>query len=308
MSGTQSLELFIIKKNNWGEPQLIEQPELKTNVTEKVNLFDLKSDGYWAIKNPSDNIKKLLDAKFPGWKMYKCSGGVFAISPKATTYFKDENSGHGSGTIIEFIDLKGEHWFLLVADNKPYISSSQGCAELNESYEHCAKREVMEETKINLSDVNLSEIASYDFMMRNELVDCAWKVVTKVFFAQLSWKFVSHLFVNGLISDQINIIDVKKLPFALDEIDYLIAIPVKMIGSAPELFPEIQIKKLVKGEQKQVPVEFPKAGHHRQFLELFKTGTPISKPPYIDAITFDKRYDQALKLFKELNPNLFINC
>jgi 8-oxo-dGTP pyrophosphatase MutT (NUDIX family) len=359
--------LYIIKKNSHGNPQLT---ETKIDGAEKLNFYDLKANAYWAIKDPSDNVRYLLQTYFSKHSIYECKGDVFAISPEAAKFFKPENTGHGSGVVIEFIDLYDDHWYLLISDDKHYISNVQGTAEGNETFEECIKREVKEETQIDISDIEPVPIASYTFTYRNALVDCEYEVVSQIYYVLLPWDRVKHLFKykdqhltdltsnetseaslessgftvlirdnkNGLFCEQnnpsdikyrsksepsckhessgdainlsycnINIIDASKLDLKekLDEVNYIITIPVKMnMEDVPEKFDIIRVNKTIKGKIKRVSADYSKVSHHRQFIDLFDKDIPVVKPPFLSSITFNKRRDDAIKEYLEINSHV----
>ena len=293
--------LYVVKKNAYGNPQLT---EMKTKNTEKVNFYDLKKNEYWSIKDPSDNVRYLLQTYFSNHSIYECKGVIFAISPEAAKFFKSENTGHGSGIVIEFVDLLNNHWYLLISDDKHYISNVQGTAECNETFEECLKREVKEETQIDISDIVPVPIASYTFTYRNALVDCEYEVVSQIYYVLLQWDRVTHLFKKELISGEINIINADELDLKdkLDEVNYIITIPVSMnMEDVPEKFDTIQVNKTIKGEIKQVSADYSKISHHRQFIDLFDNEIPIVKPPFLSSITFNKRRKDAIKEFIEIN-------
>jgi dsRNA-specific ribonuclease/8-oxo-dGTP pyrophosphatase MutT (NUDIX family) len=305
LQNNSPLSLYVIKRNNYGNPQLSETLPLFSGLVicaDQIPISSLKSNEYWSIKEPSDSIRNIVDELHPKSSIYQCNGINFLISPVASQFYKPENSGYGSGIVIEFIDKNAEKWFLLISDDKHYIANVQGCSEGKETYEECIKREVFEETAIDLKNITPIPIARYGFVYKNALVDCEYEVKSEMFFVQLPYSKVSHLFPNGLKSNQINIVDVNTLPFLLDEVKYIIAIPASMnMDSVPEKFEEIQISKNIKGNLTQVPVEYPKKSHHRQFIDLFKTNEPIVKPPYLNTLTFDVRYKEALDKFNDVN-------
>lgn len=293
-----NIKLYVTKRNNYGNPQMSE----KAGNGDVIYLLSLKQDEYWSIKDPSDSIKNVLQCTHPGYTIYTCSGGTFAISPIASTFYKPETNNYGSGIVIEFLDDNEDSWFLLISDDKPYIANIQGCAENNETFEECIKREVLEETDIYLCDIRPTLIAEYSFTYKNALVDCEYDVVSKIFYARLSYNRVHHLFPNGLVSHQINIVDVASLQIKLDETKYIIAIPASMnMVDVPEKFSEIKVSKTIKGETVLMDADYSKQSHHRQFIDLFKTNSPIIKPPYLKTLTFDVRYDEALAKFNEYN-------
>lgn len=299
--------LYVIKKNNYGNAQTT---ETCIKDAEKLNFYELKGNDYWSIKDPSDNVKYLLATYHPNHTIYKSKGGMFAISPIASQFYKPEDTGQGSGIVIEFADDNSEYWYLLVSDDKPYVSNVQGASEPGESFEQCIKREVKEETLIDLSNITPIPIASYSFMFRNALVDCEYKVTSQIYYALLQWDSVKHLFgcdkeKSLLVPNKINIIDANKFlgEHKLDEVKYIIAIPTTMdMSNIPEKFDEIQITKVIKDKTICVHVDYSKISHHRQFIDLFDTNDPIVKPPFLDSITFDKRRAEALFEFIMQNP------
>lgn len=201
-------KFLIVKKNKFDNPQYIE-----SNDGEHVQL---NTNVFWSIKNPSIELQKYLNENCPNWKIYMCSAGTFALSHKASTAIKSEGFGQGALIILKFKSPVGDIWNLLVADNKIYVQPVQGSLDENESPVMGIVREAMEEVKIDLSKFTLIPVASYSFTGGNELVDCKWKCMTTCFVAFLQWDMVKHLFPNGLVSNQINIINASKLNLDLD--------------------------------------------------------------------------------------------
>lgn len=299
--------LYIARCNKFSQKQYSENSAEAMNPDDgSVHLSLLKPELFWSIKNPSVGLQAYLNINLPGWKLYTCSSGTFALSPKAATVIKPEGFGQGVVLVIRFSDDLDNEYYLVIADNKIYVQSCQGGLEEGESFHKGAKREALEELALDLTGIELVEIAYYDFIGGNDLVNCAWPCVTKVFFAHLSWLKVKHLFPNGVLPDGVTIVPVSQYEFKLDEVTEVIAVPENM-SCVPEFFSEIKKNKFFEGKNVEVDLEFPKTGHHRQFLELFNTEIQITKPSFLDNIVFDKRLPAALSEFKEKNPELFYN-
>lgn len=269
-----------------------------------IELKSLKATDFWTIQNPEEIVED-LNILFPGWQYYECSGGKFALSPRAATVIKPEGFGQGSVIVTRFKDEKNEQWYLFVADNKTYVQHLQGGVEIGETPVKGIIRETYEEAKIDISDVQLVEIAQYGFMGGNELVNCKWLCRSTVFFASLEWKKVEHLFPEGLDTGKINIVDVSSYSYKLDEITHVIAIPENIdCDSVPEEFPEIKKIKNVSGNKIESSADFSKNGHHRQLWELLFSDKSINKPMFLTEFYFPKRLDSALEEFNRLNKQI----
>lgn len=271
--------------------------------TSTIFVKDIPPGKFWAIKSPDPSIIGSLNHYHPGWTMYTCSKGTFALSPKAATVIKPEGFGQGAVARICFKDPFGKTRFLVVADNKTYIQSPQGGVELGEEPEDGAKREALEEVRIDLSDTKLIPIARYSFPGGNELIDCTWPCSTHVFAAYLQWEEVKHLFPSGLVDNEYSLTIVSDLPDEYSEIEQIFSIPCNKISEFPESFNEFQKKTVRNGQMMMIPLEFNKIGHHRQFLEKLSTTEEFIKPSYLTELVCLKREQEAIDEWNTLNPN-----
>jgi len=292
--------LVINKQNGFGDKQYVLSEELSSHDT--ISVGSIEKGKFWSIKNPNSSLMKALDQHHPGWTMYECSGGLFALSPKAATVIKPEGFGQGAVARICFMDSFGKKRFLFVADNKIYIQSVQGGVELNEQPEEACKREAMEEVRIDLSKKHLVPIARYSYLGGNELIDCKWDCSAHVFAVYLSWDEVKHLFPNGVSDNEFSVTLITDLAEEYSEIEQIFSVPCDKITSFPENF-ELYPKKTVQnGQEKFIPLEFQKIGHHRQLLEKLSTDEEFIKPRFLTEFVCLKREQEALCEWNQLNP------
>ena len=127
---SQQIKLSISKRNKFQDIQYIEDDN---------GIFDLsvleRSGSIWTIKNPSHSIKNSMRDTIPGSTIYICSSGEYILSPKASCVIKQEGDGRGCAIRLRFADPNGNHWCLMVVDNKPYAQHVQGAMDKGETDE-----------------------------------------------------------------------------------------------------------------------------------------------------------------------------
>src|SRR5436190_1434077 len=115
---SRRISLTECKKNRFGNVQYMKAED------GKVLIEALPNDEIWSIMiNDSDSdVIEWLNENMSGWKLYECSSGKFALSPKASKVIQPEGFGQGAAIIIRFYDdSKGDAWYLFVVDNKIYL-------------------------------------------------------------------------------------------------------------------------------------------------------------------------------------------
>ena len=137
--------------------------------------------------------------------------------------------------------------------------------------------------------------------MNLELIDHTYQNQVTVYVACLAWTQVKHLFPNGLILNDIGIVETSDLSFQLDETQQIFAIPYGF--KTPEYFPQFQKVHVASDTQtkKLIPLEFLTDSYHRQLVEKFTTDVAVVKPPALTEFNFPKRWDSALAEWNNLN-------
>lgn len=293
--------LKVVKVNAFGSIQYVECDPSHAADPDKF-FRDLDPKGYWSIKAPSDRLKAAASV------VYTCSSGTFVLSEKLVEVVKPEGFGQGISVMIRSCDEDGRTWFIMVADNKHYLQNVSGGADIGESPEDAAKREVMEELGVDLKEWDFVEIAKWSYMGGSDLVDCHWPCITTAFLTNIPWTTVKYLFtttdgVYTLNPNSLNVVNTKSLPFTVDETEQIFAFTEDYMVQIPESFPEYQKTK----GRVTVPLEFNKAGHHRQLCELFNTDAPVIVPRFLSSFDYFKRGDEATKEWVKRNSVLLID-
>lgn len=287
------LNVRVNKTNKYGDPQYIEDE----NETITIN-----KEGFWSIKNPSSKMKELCNTFINGSILYTCSSGEYIISPKSSKVIKKEGEGLCCSIRLRFKDTNGKLWCLMVCDNKHYLRHLTGVINNDKTNRDCIIRVSNEQLRIDMINKPLIKWAEFSFLENHDLVDCSWIIKNIVFFTQLEWKDVSHLFTNHhLIDNKINIINTKEYGFVLDETEYIVCIPEYSSSSnmiIPTEIEDIRRKKKVNGIMTDVPLEF--TGHHRALYEYFCTGQERPLPSFHYLHTFDmfKREKEVMDEFE----------
>lgn len=186
-------------------------------------------EGSWLIKNPSNKCKeKYPEAEI---RMYNTSCYLFS---KLAVKIPPPNQ-NGEAVVIE-VKIKGNRYFLMMADNKKYIQNCQGGKNKNDKNEgECILRELKEELNIKCDKTGLIKLGhwSFQFDLLKWLDNYSYLSTTTLFYLNLPYEKVIHLdprkrLMSDNIKEQIIIYDAKlAYSFELDETDfvYFILVP-----------------------------------------------------------------------------------
>lgn len=272
------MKLHENKKNRFGDIQYIESDtgEFEWNI--------LNPNNTWSIKNPSEEICKFVYENNMGiLRSYDETN--YLLSNKATQMIKLPCNVSGSACIITF-EYQEKHYCLLNSDNKSYIQNVQGMSENEETPLETIVRETYEETKISLNDEKIVEIGYWTFISTNNLVEWSWEAKTILFHIHLMWNKVQHLFPNGIKENELTIVSANSYTFDLDETKFIIAFPIEMIDKLPKQIDEIKIKKKVKNNFMDHPIDF--TGHHREAIRLLLGRKPKYDTSYLSTFCVNK--------------------
>jgi hypothetical protein len=154
----------------------------------------LAPEDFWSIINPPSLLAAL---SIEGAVIRTYGKDTVILSRKAAQTVPEYGRGNGSIVIVTF-DHKRDTFAIVNQDNKPWLSNLGGiqltCNEGVEPYEDVVVRRLQERWGISVCASELSPIAEFGFVYRNELIgDSCWDKVTKVFRVHLTFERVEHL-------------------------------------------------------------------------------------------------------------------
>ena len=281
--------LKVIRRNQYDDATYSQITNRKYN-DEIVFLEDIPNAEIWSIMNYSRSLVPILNKYHPGWRNYESGRNYYAVSWNAPL---DPNPR--SVTVQIHFLYQGVHYHLLVSDDKFYAGSPAGSTEEGEILEAAAKREVFEETGIDLSDINLVKIGSYSVDIFNSIADYRARVINTVFVVFLPFWKVEHLFNFELDADKINFVEVKD--GSLNETELIIVFNNDLIYDVPEEFVQFKRNRLGRQVSLDFSINFPQ----RQFLERFMDDKPLILPKKFINPRLNKRFERALDEWNEIN-------
>lgn len=219
--------------NSYGDVQYVET-DTESSLSQPENPA-----GAWTVIEPSAACLAALHEQFEGCQERQYGGQWFLLSPLAAKVLRPEGEANGSGCIIEIIDDDaddGESYFLLQADNKPFLQVPQGWGEPGESFLETVQREMEEELALRLDPAELHPVGYWTLLYSNALVTGAWRGTVICYYARLPFSRVAHLFPAGLRKDGITMVKVAEqegFP-VLDETEWLVALPKTMLKYTPD--------------------------------------------------------------------------
>ena len=276
--------LKVYKTNHYGDKAYLE--DNRGNIA----LKDIPRNEIWAIKNFSRGLIPQLDFYHPGWKVYKGDKDYYAVSWNAVF------DKYPRAVVVQIHFLyNDQHYHLLVSDDKWYTGSPRGTVDKGETLAEATKREVWEETRIDLSDINLIDIGSYSTQIYNALVNYKAIITNTIFAAFLPFWKVEHLFNFELDNNKINIVEIDD--GSLNETELIIAFNDEILDDVPEFFPDFMKNRL----GKLVPLDFAKDFVSRQFLERFMDNKLLVLPKKFLNPQLNKHFNDALDEWNQSN-------
>jgi 8-oxo-dGTP pyrophosphatase MutT (NUDIX family) len=218
------MSLTILKRNKFGNPMYgISQND---NSNDEKTPLPSDNDGVWTILNPNSDIIKL----YPDCEIRQYGSNKLLMSKCASDKIQKPYNHDGAALVISFV-YNGIKYFILVADNKPYLQNVQGGMIDDDKMDPrlCAVRELMEELNITINTDMLTYIGKYGFIYKNDIIgDYAHPATTHVFKINLKFEDVQHL-----IQHELNPNDTNIQFFKLDETEFVVMIPEHLIDNLP---------------------------------------------------------------------------